>query len=251
MSVGDITSNERGTGARFNDGKLDVLQIPVFIYSMILGSDSKPFPCLIDWISDFESRDGIDENILVQSFRCLGDPLEVLREAIGVFCYGEKKYARYNWMKGMKWSVPLACIVRHDLAIRGGQELDPESGLPHRGHIACNLIMLLYYINHYTEGDDRRGQVAVAPGPVIILDDSQVTSFMRGDSREFDPMIGDKVRVNLSFHRHHGKVGTVIGTSGGRDILSSLYVANSYNVEFDGGAQDKFGYKEIESASAG
>lgn len=72
-----------------------------------------------------------------------------------VFDYGRKKYAEWNWAKGMAWSIPLACAVRHLLAILRGEENDPESGLPHRGHVACNLVMLAQYEATYHEGDDR------------------------------------------------------------------------------------------------
>jgi hypothetical protein len=40
------------------------------------------------------------------------------------------------------------------MAIERGEENDPESGLPHVGHIACNLRMLMHYVDHYPEGDD-------------------------------------------------------------------------------------------------
>jgi hypothetical protein len=36
-----------------------------------------------------------------------------------------------------------------------GEEVDPESGLPHLAHAMCNLRMLTYYAEHYTEGNDR------------------------------------------------------------------------------------------------
>jgi hypothetical protein len=76
-------------------------------------------------------------------------------DCAAVFDYGRKKYATWNWAKGMPWSVPMACAVRHCLAILRGEENDPESGLPHRGHVACNLVMLAQYEHTYLEGDDR------------------------------------------------------------------------------------------------
>jgi hypothetical protein len=107
--IGDVNSDAKGSGARYNGGKPD--------YSLI--------------------------------------PLDTLEGEVRVWMYGEKKYARFNWQKGMKWSVPFACILRHLSAWQGGQDTDPESGLPHLAHIACNLRMLTYYAEHYGEGDDR------------------------------------------------------------------------------------------------
>lgn len=109
MSVGDVNSNKRGSGARFNDGKPDLSLIP----------------------------------------------LETLMGEARVWMHGEKKYARFNWQRGMKWSVPLACALRHLAAWQRGEDIDPESGERHLDHAMCNLRMLAYYADHYSEGDDR------------------------------------------------------------------------------------------------
>jgi Domain of unknown function (DUF5664) len=81
--------------------------------------------------------------------------LTSLADAARVFDYGRKKYAEWNWAKGMAWSIPLACALRHCLAILDGEENDPESGLPHVGHIKCNLLMLLTFAETFPDGDDR------------------------------------------------------------------------------------------------
>lgn len=107
--VGDINSDERGSGARFNAGKPDLSLIP----------------------------------------------LASLQDEALVWMYGEKKYKRNNWQKGMKWSIPLACMLRHLGQWQLGEDLDPESGLPHLAHAACNLRMLTYFEDNYPEGDDR------------------------------------------------------------------------------------------------
>jgi len=108
-SVGDVNSNAKGSGARFNGGKPDLSLIPI---------------CTME----DEAR---------------------------VWMYGKAKYAAWNWAKGMPWSVPLACLMRHMAAWQRGEECDPESGLPHLAHAMCNLRMLTLYSKTYTEGDDR------------------------------------------------------------------------------------------------
>ena len=46
-------------------------------------------------------------------------------------------------------------IARHIRAMLRGEYTDPESNLPHIGHVLCNIVMLLVYIETFPEGDDR------------------------------------------------------------------------------------------------
>ncbi len=82
-------------------------------------------------------------------------PLCTMEDEARVWEYGKKKYAAFNWTKGMAWSVPFACLMRHMAAWQRGEECDDESGLPHLAHAMCNLRMLTLYAKNYTEGDDR------------------------------------------------------------------------------------------------
>jgi hypothetical protein len=109
MSIGDVNSNARGSGARYNDGKVPLELIP----------------------------------------------LSSLEDCARVFGYGRRKYAAWNWAKGMQWSVPYGCLLRHMKAWFDGEDNDPESGYPHLGHAMCNLVMLSTFARTYREGDDR------------------------------------------------------------------------------------------------
>ena len=82
-------------------------------------------------------------------------PLYTLAGEAQVWAYGKQKYAAWNWAKGMAWSIPFACMMRHMAAWQTGEECDPESGLPHLAHAMCNLRMLTLYAVNYKEGDDR------------------------------------------------------------------------------------------------
>lgn len=82
-------------------------------------------------------------------------PLSTLSDEARVWMYGRDKYAAWNWTKGMAWSIPLACALRHLSKWQAGEELDDESGLPHLAHAMCNLRMLTLFAQTYTEGDDR------------------------------------------------------------------------------------------------
>lgn len=99
-----------------------------------------------------------------------------LEDEARVWEYGRRKYASWNWAKGMPWSVPLGCILRHLAAWQRGEDLDQESGLPHLAHISCNLRMLTLYSKTYPQGDDRparwlsREPKAAAPNVTLISD---------------------------------------------------------------------------------
>lgn len=74
-----------------------------------------------------------------------------------------------NWMRGMKWSVPMGCLERHYNAFKQGKDFDynPDcegcqtgncnnhTGLDHLAHIAWNAIALLEFRRAYPQGDDR------------------------------------------------------------------------------------------------
>ena len=106
---GDVNSDAKGSGARYNSGKADLSLIP----------------------------------------------LSTLEDEARVWMYGKEKYAAWNWAKGMAWSVPFACAMRHLAAWQAGEDIDAESGQPHLAHAMCNLRMLTLYSKNYLEGDDR------------------------------------------------------------------------------------------------
>lgn len=68
-----------------------------------------------------------------------------------VLTFGAKKYAPYSWRgvpdaKERYWSA----LMRHLIEWRQGEWLDPESGMPHLWHAACNL-MFLYELSYGEE----------------------------------------------------------------------------------------------------
>ena len=58
-----------------------------------------------------------------------------------------KKYAKGNWTNGggFDHSRVFNSLMRHLVAYQGGEDLDPESGLPHLDHIMCNAMFMAYY----------------------------------------------------------------------------------------------------------
>lgn len=162
-NIGNINGTTPGSGARFNAGKPPLDLIPA---SLLAEYEAAILPDL----SALSVRDRA-----LSALRNLGEwqkkrgqnarhhLLNALNAAIAgdwsecahVFGFGLKKYAAWNWIRGMAWSVPTACVARHVVAILRGQEMDADSGRHHLGHVACNIIMLLQYEDSYPQGDDR------------------------------------------------------------------------------------------------
>lgn len=72
-------------------------------------------------------------------------PPRMIEAVAEVLQHGAKKYNRNNWMAGMSWSTVYGGVQRHLNAFYAGEEIDPESGLPHLSHAACGIMFLLWY----------------------------------------------------------------------------------------------------------
>ena len=79
----------------------------------------------------------------------------VIIELAKVLGYGALKYEAHNWKNGLPISRYYSACMRHLLAFNDGETFDPESGLNHLGHAACNIMFMLYMLNHKPELDDR------------------------------------------------------------------------------------------------
>lgn len=154
MSIGDINSQDIGSGARFNSGKADWSLLPLTIVAASLASKVPPDSLdlqALRLLGSYQATGSIADLFAILDLY----GLEGLEECARVFEYGKKKYAAWNWAKGMAWSVCLACAARHlrDILLKG-QTHDEESGHLHRGHVLCNVFMLLHYQVHYRQGND-------------------------------------------------------------------------------------------------
>lgn len=83
-------------------------------------------------------------------------PYPALAEVALVLGYGEKKYGRWNYMKGMEWSRLIAAALRHINQFNWGEDYDRESFKSHIAHAVCCLLMLLEYQLDNIGKDDRR-----------------------------------------------------------------------------------------------
>jgi hypothetical protein len=162
--IGDVTSNAKGAGARYNAGKTPLELIPLRLIveerRKALGNLCEAELDALEALAIFQEGGGVDN--LIDAIQAIGSQWD---ECAAVFEYGKRKYAEWNWAKGMPWSVPIACAARHILyGVMQDEENDKESGLPHRGHFICNIVMLWTYAHTYKEGDDRPKQWLVGLG---------------------------------------------------------------------------------------
>ena len=176
MNVGDVNSQARGSGARDNAGKLEWAIMPLNQVLMALRAFSpkteiRPYD-LLRCAADFQEHPSNQTamNMLVAGvdFLCWDLDLsfeKAMVQVVRVWDMGRDKYAAWNWMKGMNWSVPLNCAWRHawelfkyEMSDEGGNVIDPESGIHHAAHYICNAMMLVHYVKFYPEGDDLPGQ---------------------------------------------------------------------------------------------
>lgn len=72
-------------------------------------------------------------------------PSDALEAVVMVLTAGARKYEPRNWEKGMNWSRCFASIMRHAWAWWRGENRDPESGISHMAHVACNAMFLCSY----------------------------------------------------------------------------------------------------------
>lgn len=82
-------------------------------------------------------------------------PFDALEGVAAVLNYGAKKYAERNWEKGLAWGRLLGATLRHLFSWGLGENLDPESGLPHLDHAACSVLMLSATVRRGLGTDDR------------------------------------------------------------------------------------------------
>jgi hypothetical protein len=80
------------------------------------------------------------------------DFIEGVAKVLG---FGANKYAAHNWRKGIQYSRLISAAYRHLGAINRGEDIDPESGLPHVYHLGCCIMFLGNMMTTRPDLDDR------------------------------------------------------------------------------------------------
>lgn len=70
-------------------------------------------------------------------------PWDSLEGVAQVLTFGAEKYAEDSWREVPEGEKRyFSAMIRHWRAMKNGEKLDPESGLPHRFHFLCNAGFL-------------------------------------------------------------------------------------------------------------
>jgi len=64
----------------------------------------------------------------------------------------------HNWRKGYDWSLSFAAAMRHLWAFWRGEDMDPETGVPHPICAAFHMFGLTTFMEIHPEFDDRPGK---------------------------------------------------------------------------------------------
>ena len=74
-------------------------------------------------------------------------PLDAVGLIVRILTFGAKKYGRDNWRAATAEDLSRYedALFRHIAAAQRGERNDPESGLPHWAHAACNTLFLLWH----------------------------------------------------------------------------------------------------------
>jgi hypothetical protein len=81
---------------------------------------------------------------------------DALEDMVRVLEFGAKKYSDNNWKNGLKTTEIFESMMRHLTAYLRGEDNDPESGLPHTGHLLCNAMFLSYMHKYKPDFDTRQ-----------------------------------------------------------------------------------------------
>lgn len=82
--------------------------------------------------------------------------LRYLEPMVAALMFGAQKYGRHNWKKGMPISTIYASTQRHlNAFMDDGEDADAESGVHHLGHVASNILLMLWMLQNKPEFDDR------------------------------------------------------------------------------------------------
>lgn len=89
-------------------------------------------------------------------------PVGPLRQLSELYGRGAEKYEDRNWERGYDWSLSYAAAQRHMNAFWGGEDIDPEMGIPHVICASFHMFAIAQFMDEHPEFDNRyRGHETV------------------------------------------------------------------------------------------
>lgn len=149
--MSEENTHPEGACLRFNAGKVELCYLLSFEELHRVGA----YPAYL-WRLGAWYRGNTAVLLIDALFAILGRlPDDKWTQLCRVSEFGARKYARGNYLKGSPWSSIVNSLLRHVFAMEAGEVNDPDSGLPHYGHIAWNCAFLLHCVLNHPEHDDR------------------------------------------------------------------------------------------------
>jgi hypothetical protein len=97
-----------------------------------------------------------------------------------VYGKGAEKYAERNWEGGYEWGKSIAAIERHIQLFKAGEDIDPESGLPHLAHARWHTGTLLAFMVRGIGIDDRAKGANLEALQSVLLNQDEITNAKKG-----------------------------------------------------------------------
>lgn len=88
-------------------------------------------------------------------------------EVVKVLTYGATKYDDRNWELGINYGRLIAAAQRHIWAWVRGERDDPETGIHHLAHAACDIMFLLTYEKRNMNAFDDRAHTKRDRQPLL------------------------------------------------------------------------------------
>jgi hypothetical protein len=82
-------------------------------------------------------------------------PIDALEGVADILGHGAKKYGDRNWEGGLAWMRIVGAIMRHLFAFVRREDVDPDSGMLHVDHLACEALFLSAMARRRKDLDDR------------------------------------------------------------------------------------------------
>lgn len=99
------------------------------------------------------SRTGGEKGVKPARFDLV--PVGPLTTVAKLYGKGAAKYDDHNWMRGYEWSKSYAALMRHVTQFWGGEDLDPDTQLPHLASVVFHAFALMHYMDEHRSFDDR------------------------------------------------------------------------------------------------